>query len=521
MPNEPNDLSDEQLAEILPRSLATQHPDNASPAPFSDEAYIPFTLEATEAHYNLCELGIEAVMLDYEGKKGLFTPLVDLLEVDLGFFRERLLGKDIHLIPRIPNPRKSRDDPAFLSSLAMFSNSLLVLNKLNIPGQAFSSFIVPDSEEGLTIAKLEEVIDKHYRLHRADYASFGDGDRFPFEGEFLVQGIPLIESVESLMNPERIWEELISERQRVTGNETRFQLSFIARSDPALKAGMVPAILATTVALFKGKAFEARFGIRIPQIIGVGGAPFRGGLLPDLVDAVIRTYPGMAAATVQSAFRYDYPQEKVKSAVRNLHKRVKQSWMDRQDSIKDLTNEDIDGIKSIIIGFKRAYEASVDEIGDLLSITAEQIPNNRDRHKTTNLVNYSRTVGKKQAPRAIKFSAAFYSLGIPPGLLGLRAYSALSHEQKSLLNRANAMIPCWVARELLWCNVENVKNLCFTHIADDIAVARKIALPNKADMVDRKARHARLTGEIVSHLQSGRNVQLKIVEAAKVRGFLG
>lgn len=516
-----NGLSDEQLAELLPQTLATQHPDNASAVPFSDEAYVPFTLEAKEAHYNLCELGIDEVMLDYEGKKGLFTPLVDLFEVDLDFFRERLLGNDIHLIPRIPNPQRSRDDPVFLSSLAMFSNSLLVLNKLNIPGQAFTSFIVPDSEDGITIAKLEEIINRHYRLHREDYASFAGEDCFPFKGEFSVQGIPLIESVENLLNPEQIWEELIAERLKRTGKKTHFQRSFIARSDPALKAGMVPAILATTVALFKGKAFEARFGIRVPQIIGVGGAPFRGGLLPGLIDAVIKTYPGIATASVQSAFRYDYPQDKVKSAVRELQKRVKQSWMERQASIKDLTDEDIEEMKSIIVGFKEAYEVSVDEVGDLLRIVAEQIPNNRDRHKATDLFSYSRSVGKRQAPRAIKFSAAFYSLGIPPGILGLRAYSVLSHEQRNLINYANPMIPFWISQELLWCNQENVNRLGYGHIADDLAAATEIALPVGDSKENQTAQHARLTEQIAAYSISGGNFRSQIVGAAKIRGFLG
>ena len=58
-------------------------------------------------------------------------------------------------------------------------------------------------------------------------------------------------------------------------------------------------------------------------IIGVGSLPFRGGLSPNTVKSFLDEYAGIRTVTIQSAFRYDYPYDEARKAVRYLNKMLK------------------------------------------------------------------------------------------------------------------------------------------------------------------------------------------------------
>ena len=49
------------------------------------------------------------------------------------------------------------------------------------------------------------------------------------------------------------------------------------------------------------------------------------GLAPDAVEGFVQKYPGYRTATVQSAFRYDYPEEVVRAGIQCLSERLPQS----------------------------------------------------------------------------------------------------------------------------------------------------------------------------------------------------
>ncbi|MHC4779715.1 MAG: phosphoenolpyruvate carboxylase [Planctomycetota bacterium] len=510
-------LTDEELIALLPKTMGTQHPDNASKAPFSESSKVDVGLEGREICYVLSQLGLDEVMLDYEGKKGECTPLIDFLEIDPEFFKKNLLGHKVHVTPRIPNPDISRDDPNFYQSLGPFVNSLLILKKLGVPGQAFNEFIVPDATDGRRIAVLEGYLLKLLSLHKGMYAEFGDGTPFPCTDDFFVQGIPLIETVENLTKPERIWSQLVEGRREITGVETHVQRSLIARSDPALKAGMVPGIMAASVALSRGVAFEKKTGIRMPQIIGCGSAPFRGGLTPSSIVPFLRTYPGIATVTLQSAFRYDNPPEKVKGAAEELRRLVAAGWLGREERVVQLTADEIEEIRSIFHRFRQDYEKSVEELGDLLLDMAEQVPRNRDRFKISGLFGYGRTVAGRPAPRAIAFSASLYSLGIPPGILGLRAMAGLSGPERALVYKTNPMIDHWIREETRWLNRESLSKIDgLNAIREDAEVARNLA-PDSSPDPD----HLETTSRILALKASGKELTPAIVEAAMRRGFLG
>jgi len=82
---------------------------------------------------------------------------------------------------------------------------------------------------------------------------------------------------------------------------------FIARSDPALTSGFVPAVIAAKTAISEFYKFENETGIKVYPIIGPGSLYFRGGMSPSTIDEFLRGYKGVRTVTIQSAFRYDYP----------------------------------------------------------------------------------------------------------------------------------------------------------------------------------------------------------------------
>jgi phosphoenolpyruvate carboxylase len=515
------DLSEQALADMLPRVMGTQHPDNVSAVPFGDSPVVTRHEEDREVLYNIGTLDIRELMIDYERKRGDVTPLWDWIHQCHSCLREKMIGRDFHVTPRIPNGDTERDDPYFWQSMGIFINSLLVTNKIGFPGIAFGEFIVPDVRDGATVARMEKHIQQRYALQRMQYADYGDGTAFPFRDDFFIQGIPLLETVETLIDPEPVWDELIEARRRWTGQRTHVQRSFIARSDPALKAGMLSALLAARVNLAKGRRYERDHGVRVPQILGIGSAPFRGGLIPDspTIDRILSTYPGIATVTTQSAFRYDNPLQRVVDSIRELDRKIRSGWLTR-DGIEDPTDEDLQGAAAAVSLLKDRYEASFRELLPLLSSVFPSIPSHRERYQDISVSGESRRVGGFPAVRAIKFGAACYTVGIPPGILGMRGWYALERGQRDLARRICPDFPFWTARELTWLNEDNLRVLAQEHglrsVAEDVEAARALAAEWSADPA-----HGEITSRVPQALRREEDLTPTVGQAAAKRGFLG
>ena len=71
--------------------------------------------------------------------------------------------------------------------------------------------------------------------------------------------------------------------------------------------------------------------------------------------------------------------------------------------------------------FTAAYRAIIPEIAPLINSIAKHIPKRRERVQHVGLFGYSRGVGGATLPRAIGFTAALYSIGVPPEFLGTAA----------------------------------------------------------------------------------------------------
>lgn len=515
------ELSEEALADMIPRVMGTQHPDNVSTVPFGDSPVVSKELEDQEVLYNIGTLDIRELMIDYERKRGDVTPLWNWIHLCHSCLREKMIGRDFHVTPRIPNGDTERDDPYFWQSMGIFINSLLVTNTIGFPGTAFGEFIVPDVRDGATVARTEKHIQQRYALQRMQYAEYGDGTPFPFQEDFFIQGIPLLETVETLIDPEPVWDGLIEARKGLIGKRTHVQRSFIARSDPALKAGMLSALLAARVNLAKGRRYEREHGVRIPQILGIGSAPFRGGLIPDspTMDRILSTYPGIATVTAQSAFRYDNDNQVVHESIRELDRKVKSGWLAR-GGIDDPGEEDLQGVTAAVSLLKERYEASFRELMPLLSRIFPSIPSHRERYHDISVSGESRRVGGFPAVRAIKFGAACYTVGIPPGILGARGWYALGRDQRELASRICPELPFWIARELTWLNQDNLRVLASEYglrsVAEDADAARELAAEWSADSA-----HREVTSRVPRALRREESLAPTVGQAAAKRGFLG
>jgi phosphoenolpyruvate carboxylase len=216
--------------------------------------------------------------------------------------------------------------------------------------------------------------------------------------------IPLLEDRPRLESADTVVRDYLSETRGTA------QRVFIARSDPALNYGMTSAVLLALIALDRLHRLEREVGIPIYPILGAGGAPFRGNLRPPTVRRVLATYPSVQTFTIQSAFKYDYPMDDVKSAVEAL----------RTAPRRDATPlADDPHAQAIVEKSTNAYRASVSRVAPLVTSIARHIPRRRMRKLHVGLFGYSRSSGGISLPRAIPFCATLYSIGLPPEILGI------------------------------------------------------------------------------------------------------
>ena len=90
---------------MIPKTMSTQHPDNARMPEWSNnKSIIKNDDEIEEAFISFKNLGIKEVMWDAEGKDVDTHVIRKLFSKDSDFFRNNVLGRDLFLTYRIPNP---------------------------------------------------------------------------------------------------------------------------------------------------------------------------------------------------------------------------------------------------------------------------------------------------------------------------------------------------------------------------------------------------------------------------------
>lgn len=486
----------------VPRCMSTQHPDNVQAPFFAADTVLGGEDEVQEAYYVFSHLGCDEQMWDCEGKEVDNFVVKKLLSRYESFFQETVLGKDVFLTLRVPNPTVEKAEAKIL---------LETLESIPRSFDAASLFygeeIPPIFEVILPMTASTRCIDRIYRYYTdfvvgKQHRPFREGDITIAEwiGEFKPRSINVIPLFEDWAH---MLESASMVREYLRDKEVDYQRVFLARSDPAMNYGMISAVLLNKLALARLDDLSRELGIPILPIIGVGSAPFRGNLTPGNVDGVTREYPSAHTFTVQSSFKYDHPPERVIEAVRRLR--------EREDGPPHRLDEE--RCLELAQRYTAAYQEAVTHLAPVINRVARFVPSRRKRKLHIGLFGYSRSVGEVSLPRAITFTAALYSLGLPPELLGL---DALLPSDWEFLKGAYLNLEKDLADALRYFNPRSL-----TLLPEE--TARALRRMQVLGATDREPEHARFTDTILENLGLEREREMgeAVLRAAGIRRFLG
>ena len=438
----------------IPHTMSTQHPDNACAPSWHADKVIEGDAEVYEAYFAYSDLGCQEVMWDSEGKDTDIRVIRKSLTAHDEYFKENVIGTDVFLTYRIPNPRVEVAERKIvvetLQNIAVSSDVASAFYKTEVA--PIFEVILPfttDSKELLclfnyykkAIVGVEDIVlDGSVKVK--DWVGSVKPSR--------IELIPLIEDMNSLLKIDKIVEPYID---AVKPSYVRI---FIARSDPALNYGLVCATLLSKIALSKLKLLEKRKGVPVYPIIGVGSMPFRGHLSPGNLEAFLNEYKGVYTATIQSGLKYDFPVEDVKRVVAALNEKLPFG----EASVIAVDEEKV--LLKIIEKFKLKYQMVVENLAPLVTSVVSYIPKRRARKLHIGLFGYSRNVEGIALPRAITFAAALYSLGIPPEFIGLEALNDLTDDEQDTLKKYYVNMKSdlnAVAGYLSWQNLNMLMNM--------------------------------------------------------------
>ncbi|MGQ9516012.1 MAG: phosphoenolpyruvate carboxylase [Anaerolineae bacterium] len=394
----------------IPKCMSTQHPDNVYSPFFAENAVINGEEEIKEAYYVFSHLGCDEQMWDYEGKEVDNFVVKKLLSQYPAFFQDKRLGKDVFITLRVPNPTVEKGEAkVLLETLDSIPRSFDAAKLF------YGDDLPPVFEVILPMTTSHRCLDRIYLYYRdfvvgKQHRPFKPGDVTICEwiGEFkpeTIHVIPLFEDMPRLLEAHTITREFMQDKK------LEYQRVFLARSDPAMNYGLISAVLLNKIALMELHRLSQDIGIPIYPIVGVGSPPFRGNLRPQTVDRVIQEYPSAHTLTVQSSFKYDHAPEEVREAVRIL----------RERQITPPQEVDRGRCLEIINKYVVAYQEQLQVMVPAINEVAKYVPQRRRRKLHVGLYGYARGVGGVTLPRAIGFTAAMYSLGVPPEILGLDA----------------------------------------------------------------------------------------------------
>ncbi|MFQ5815717.1 MAG: phosphoenolpyruvate carboxylase [Candidatus Hydrothermarchaeaceae archaeon] len=395
----------------IPKCMSTQHPDNVNYPFFAENAQLGGEDEIQEAYYAFSNLGCDEQMWDCEGKEVDNFVIKKLLTKYEPFFSENRLGKDVFITLRVPNPNVEKAEAKILlETLESIPRSYDAVKLF------YGDGIPPIFEVILPMTASPNSLNRVYRYY-SDFVvgkqnkPFREGDITIAEwiGEFKpdrINVIPLFEDMEHMLDAHVITREYLKNI-----DEVEYQRVFLARSDPAMNYGLIGAVLLNKIALKRLHKLSEELSIKILPIIGVGSAPFRGNLRPQTVERIVEEYPSAHTFTIQSAFKYDHPPDVVREAVRRLQER-------KTGSPQEVDEE---RCLEIIRKYSQEYANQIVQLASVINKIARYVPRRRKRKLHIGLFGYSRSMGEITLPRAIPFTAALYSIGLPPEILGLNA----------------------------------------------------------------------------------------------------
>jgi phosphoenolpyruvate carboxylase len=485
------------------RTMSTQHPDNARQPFFTENSIIGGDDEITEAYYVFSHLKSREQLWDIEGKEVDNFVVKKLFAKYENFFRRQVLGRDLFLTIRVPNPEVEKSEAKL-----MLETLESIPRSHDIARMFYGDDIPPIFELALPMATNAESLVRIAEYYKQYVVKKGESRMFPGDirirewcGDFRpenIRVIPLFETKESMLNADRMAQEYIKKEKPAD-----YMRVWLARSDPALTYGSFPTIILLKITLQRLQALEEKTGLPILPILGLGSVPFRGNLKPTNAGTIMEGYPSVQTFTIQSAFKYDYPEEDVRKAVEQMNttQRGKPKFIDEKKGM------------AIFNKISAEYQKLIREIAPRINEFSTYVPKRRKRKLHIGLFGYSRATSGVKLPRAIAFCATLYSLGLPPELLGL---SAITRKDIDAINVSYKNFESDFREAAQYLNRDNLRIFP--------ASIRK-AVESASKLVDFEANreHKILTTQIAEDYSRMNIASMteNIIKAGQLRGFLG
>ncbi len=498
----------------IPATMATQHPDNAKEVYFLGKKYVNTLDEVQECQRMFEELGCTEYMWDWEGKFVDEAVVEKLFQRHHEFFKQNRLGKDVFLTFRVPNTDEESGHRLARAFMAILTADD-VAEELGLHSPPIFEVILPMTKSADQLLRIKKTFHEIEQFKRQSFKTQRDDVQ-----DFQV--IPLFEGCEHLFNVDRVLSEYIEGCKALFGKKPDYLRPFMARSDPALNAGLFPAVLASKVALQKFHEISEKYEVPTYPIIGPGCLPFRGGVNPATIKDTIQEYSGIRTITIQSAFRYDYPMEQVKEAIELIENELPRL------RFTPLSPAEVQDIQWVIDRFGGHYQKTVEGIAESVNAIAAHVPGRRERMQHIGLFGYSRGIGEVSLPRAIKFTGSLYSLGVPPEFIGtgrgLR--DAMKEGKIETIEKHYLNLRADLIHAGKYLNKENLNELAkqnpaFEAIKEDVQEVENYLGVELGPLKTKHKIYRNLVSSIYLHSLEGEDFTSELEEAAEIRKSLG
>ena len=498
----------------IPATMVSQHPDHAGKPYWQKKEFIDASHEVEECYRSFSELGVSEYKWDWEGKYVDESVIERLFSEHYGFFKENPVGREKILTFRLPNPKVETEFRLGRAFMGILSAGLLA-KQLGFHTPPLFEVILPMTESPDEMLDIQEAYSEMVQLKHRLY-NFQNGNLKQIEV------IPLFEQVSTIIKSDSILKTYIILHKKTFGFTPSYIRPYVARSDPALNSGLVATILAVKIALSRYKILSKETNIELFPIIGTGSLPFRGGITPETITDFLTEYRGVKTALLQSAFRYDFEKKDVIKAIKFL-----ENELQKTDAILIPDRDEVELLKAISI-FESFYQKTIVGIASLINKIATILPKRRERVLHIGLFGYSRGVGGVRLPRAIGFTGALYSIGIPPefigtgrGIKGVKKQKLLPQVEKYYINFKKDLI--YAGRFLNKGVLKDLskKNSSWKSIYEDVSeVERFLGTDFNPETKDHLL-YQKLTSEIYKSLMDKNSPVEKIRQAAVLRKSMG
>lgn len=500
----------------IPATMATQHPDNAFPPYWEKkgDGFISVHEELDECVACFRDLNVGEFMWDWEGKYADEAVIDKLFSNHYETFRKLHIGKDKFLTFRLPNIWQEKGY-SLLRALMVILTSEDFARDLKFHSPPLFEVILPMTEKAEQLIYIQKSFQKlaTFKSENFNHERTKNTD--------LVEIIPLVEGTESQVGVGELLHEYVSLYRKNFGGKPAYIRPFLARSDPALVSGLIATILANKIALSELTQFSRKTKIPVYPIIGAGSLIFRGGLNPDNIKNFLAEYAGIRTVTIQSAFRYDYPLPLVKRTLNHLDARLSE----REAQV--IPSQDQEFLCTIINKSTKVYQSTLGKLIKDMDPFFRAVPRRRERRQHIGLLSYSRKMGRHPVPRAINFTAAFYSIGVPPEFIGLgRTLKGLSFKELDRLSKYYVNFKTDLMNAGRYINHENLRKLAQSNpdwklIEEDIALTGHILDLDLGPKTKNDLLHQNLTASLLLQRKNKRVVSELIVASGKLRKSLG